>query len=191
MCGCQGVNNLFAIMYIIYNNALKSRMLSFLFRYHKLVWGPHGIDDQGQPSGVLIAGGETGNIILYDPSKIIAGDSEVVIAQIDKHAGPVRALDVNPFQVMTPDDTMCLALHCRVICWSEYENYIVFLLFCLFSLKTNLVASGGNESEIYIWDLNSFSTPMTPGPKSQVHTLYSHFMCLIIMSNSVEQNNKP
>ncbi|XP_060751936.1 protein transport protein Sec31A isoform X2 [Tachysurus vachellii] len=99
-------------------------------RYHKLVWGPHGIDDQGQPSGVLIAGGETGNIILYDPSKIIAGDSEVVIAQIDKHAGPVRALDVNPFQ-------------------------------------TNLVASGGNESEIYIWDLNSFSTPMTPGPKSQ------------------------
>ncbi|XP_026996837.1 protein transport protein Sec31A isoform X10 [Tachysurus fulvidraco] len=99
-------------------------------RYHKLVWGPHGIDDQGQPSGVLIAGGETGNIILYDPSKIIAGDSEVVIAQIDKHVGPVRALDVNPFQ-------------------------------------TNLVASGGNESEIYIWDLNSFSTPMTPGPKSQ------------------------
>ncbi|XP_058267458.1 protein transport protein Sec31A isoform X3 [Hemibagrus wyckioides] len=99
-------------------------------RYHKLVWGPHGINDQGMPSGVLIAGGETGNIILYDPSKIIAGDSEVVIAQSDKHTGPVRALDVNSFQ-------------------------------------TNLVASGGNESEIYIWDLNSFSTPMTPGPKSQ------------------------
>ncbi|KAK3522089.1 hypothetical protein QTP70_024350 [Hemibagrus guttatus] len=99
-------------------------------RYHKLVWGPHGVNDEEMPSGVLIAGGETGNIILYDPSKIIAGDSEVVIAQSDKHTGPVRALDVNSFQ-------------------------------------TNLVASGGNESEIYIWDLNSFSTPMTPGPKSQ------------------------
>ncbi|KAF5895919.1 Protein transport protein Sec31A [Clarias magur] len=104
--------------------------LSLPHRYHKLVWGPHGINDQGPPSGVLIAGGETGNIILYDPSKIIAGDSEVVIAESDKHTGPVRALDVNSFQ-------------------------------------TNLVASGGNESEIYIWDLNSFNTPMTPGPKSQ------------------------
>ncbi|KAM9456002.1 protein transport protein Sec31A isoform 8-T8 [Clarias gariepinus] len=104
--------------------------LSLPHRYHKLVWGPHGINDQGSASGVLIAGGETGDIILYDPSKIIAGDSEVIIAESNKHIGPVRALDVNSFQ-------------------------------------TNLVVSGGNESEIYIWDLNSFSTPMTPGPKSQ------------------------
>uniref|UniRef100_A0AAR2KT91 Protein transport protein Sec31A n=1 Tax=Pygocentrus nattereri TaxID=42514 RepID=A0AAR2KT91_PYGNA len=99
-------------------------------RYHKLVWGPHGSDEQGLPSGVLIAGGETGNIILYDPSKIIAGDSDVVIAQSDKHTGPVQSLSVNLFQ-------------------------------------PNLVASGGNESEIYIWDLNSFGPPMVPGPKSQ------------------------
>ncbi|XP_061117990.1 protein transport protein Sec31A isoform X8 [Conger conger] len=99
-------------------------------RYHKLVWGPHGMDAQGHPSGVLIAGGENGDIILYDPAKIIAGDSDAIISQNDKHTGPVRALDVNPFQ-------------------------------------TNLVASGGNESEIYIWDLNNFGTPMTPGPKTQ------------------------
>ncbi|XP_066506415.1 protein transport protein Sec31A isoform X3 [Hoplias malabaricus] len=99
-------------------------------RYHKLVWGPQGTSAQSHPSGVLIAGGETGNIILYDPAKIIEGDSEVVIAQCDKHTGPVRALDVNLFQA-------------------------------------NLVASGGNESEIYIWDLNSFGSPMTPGPKTQ------------------------
>lgn len=50
-------------------------------------------------SGVLIAGGENGNVILYDPAKIIAGDTEVIIAQKDKHTGPVRALDVNMFQV--------------------------------------------------------------------------------------------
>ncbi|XP_056091836.1 protein transport protein Sec31A isoform X2 [Rhinichthys klamathensis goyatoka] len=99
-------------------------------RYHKLVWGPQGIEDQGLPSGVLIAGGENGNIILYDASKVIAGDSEVIISQSEKHSGPVRALDVNSFQ-------------------------------------PNLVASGGNESEIYIWDLNNFSSPMTPGPKTQ------------------------
>ncbi|ERE92438.1 protein transport protein Sec31A [Cricetulus griseus] len=99
-------------------------------RYHKLIWGPHKMDSKGNISGVLIAGGENGNIILYDPSKIIAGDEEVVIAQKDKHTGPVRALDVNIFQ-------------------------------------TNLVASGANESEIYIWDLNNFATPMTPGAKTQ------------------------
>lgn len=99
-------------------------------RYHKLIWGPHKMDSKGNISGVLIAGGENGNIILYDPSKVIAGDKEVVIAQNDKHTGPVRALDVNIFQ-------------------------------------TNLVASGANESEIYIWDLNNFATPMTPGAKTQ------------------------
>ncbi|XP_053452173.1 protein transport protein Sec31A isoform X18 [Nycticebus coucang] len=99
-------------------------------RYHKLIWGPYKMDSKGDVSGVLIAGGENGNIILYDPSKIIAGDKEVVIAQNDKHTGPVRALDVNIFQ-------------------------------------TNLVASGANESEIYIWDLNNFATPMTPGAKTQ------------------------
>ncbi|XP_075885802.1 protein transport protein Sec31A isoform X4 [Nelusetta ayraudi] len=99
-------------------------------RYHKLVWGPYGMDAGGHPSGVLIAGGENGNVILYDPAKIMAGESDVIIAESDKHIGPVRALDINPFQ-------------------------------------TNLVASGGNESEIYIWDLNNFGSPMAPGPKTQ------------------------
>ncbi|NWS72056.1 SC31A protein, partial [Crotophaga sulcirostris] len=99
-------------------------------RYHKLIWGPYSMTSGERVSGVLIAGGENGNIFLYDPAKIIAGDAEVIIAQKDKHTGPVRALDVNMFQ-------------------------------------TNLVASGANESEIYIWDLNNFATPMTPGAKTQ------------------------
>lgn len=68
-------------------------------RYHKLVWGPYGMDDSGHASGVLIAGGENGNVILYDPAKIMAGESDVIIAESDKHTGPVRALDINPFQV--------------------------------------------------------------------------------------------
>ncbi|XP_032079822.1 protein transport protein Sec31A isoform X6 [Thamnophis elegans] len=99
-------------------------------RYHKLIWSPHKTSSDETLSGVLIAGGENGNIILYDPAKILAGETEVVIAQKDKHTGPVRALDVNLFQ-------------------------------------TNLIASGANESEIYIWDLNNFATPMTPGSKTQ------------------------
>lgn len=67
-------------------------------RYHKLIWGPHVVNSESRVSGILIAGGENGNVILYDPEKIMAGDSNVVIAQQDKHTGPVRALDVNPFQ---------------------------------------------------------------------------------------------
>ncbi|KAM4532333.1 protein transport protein Sec31A isoform 6-T6 [Fundulus diaphanus] len=104
--------------------------LSSPHRYHKLVWGPYGMDSQGYPSGVLVAGGENGNVILYDSAKIMAGESDVIIAESDRHTGPVRALDVNHFQA-------------------------------------NLVASGGNESEIYIWDMNNFDSPMTPGPKAQ------------------------
>jgi len=33
--------------------------------------------------------------------------------------------------------------------------------------QSNLLASGGSESEIYIWDVNKTTAPMTPGPKSQ------------------------
>ncbi|XP_061603738.1 protein transport protein Sec31A isoform X6 [Phyllopteryx taeniolatus] len=99
-------------------------------RYHKLVWGPCIADAQDHPAGLVIAGGENGNVILYDATKIMAGESEAVVAESDRHTGPVRGLDVNPFQ-------------------------------------TNLFASGGNESEIYIWDINNFESPMTPGPKTQ------------------------
>ncbi|XP_069834170.1 protein transport protein Sec31A isoform X4 [Dendropsophus ebraccatus] len=67
-------------------------------RYHKLIWGPHGANSESSVTGILIAGGENGNVILYDPAKILAGDNNVLIAQQDKHTGPVRALDVNPFQ---------------------------------------------------------------------------------------------
>lgn len=57
------------------------------------------MDSQGHPSGVLIAGGENGNVILYDTAKIMSGESDAIIVESDKHTGPVRALDVNPFQV--------------------------------------------------------------------------------------------
>lgn len=33
--------------------------------------------------------------------------------------------------------------------------------------QSNLLASGASESEIYIWDVNKTTAPMTPGPKSQ------------------------
>ncbi|XP_028936630.1 protein transport protein Sec31B isoform X1 [Ornithorhynchus anatinus] len=98
-------------------------------RFHKLIWGNAG---NGPPenSGVIAGGGDNGVITLFSAAQILASGKEPVIGQREKHTGPVRALDFNPFQ-------------------------------------GNLLASGANDSEIYIWDLNNFSVPMTPGSKSQ------------------------
>ncbi|XP_069741805.1 protein transport protein Sec31A isoform X2 [Narcine bancroftii] len=95
-------------------------------RFHKLIWSNHGASSDG----VIAAGGDTGTITLYSAEQILAAGNNPIIGQSEKHGGPVRGLDFNPFQ-------------------------------------NNLMASGASDSEIYIWDLNNFSTPMTPGVKSQ------------------------
>ncbi|CAL1599669.1 unnamed protein product [Knipowitschia caucasica] len=98
-------------------------------RLHSLVWVNYGMAADGS-GGRLVAGAENGTVTVYKPEAIITSDPEAEVGVSDKHTGPVRALDFNPFQ-------------------------------------NNLLASGANDSEIYIWDLNSFSTPMTPGAKTQ------------------------
>ncbi|NXI90757.1 SC31B protein, partial [Psophia crepitans] len=100
-------------------------------RFHKLIWGNFG-NGSPEPSGVIVGGGDDGVLTMYSVHHILASKSEPVIGQTEKHSGPVRALDFNPFQ-------------------------------------SNLLASGANDSEIFIWDLNNFSVPMTPGAKSQPH----------------------
>ncbi|XP_032550503.1 protein transport protein Sec31B isoform X1 [Chiroxiphia lanceolata] len=100
-------------------------------RFHKLIWGNFG-NGSPESSGVVIGGGDNGVLTMYSVHRILSSKSEPVIGQTEKHSGPVRALDFNPFQ-------------------------------------SNLLASGANDSEIFIWDLNNFSVPMTPGTKSQPH----------------------
>ncbi|XP_042718636.1 protein transport protein Sec31B isoform X1 [Lagopus leucura] len=100
-------------------------------RFHKLIWGNFG-NGSPESSGVIIGGGENGVLTMYSAHRILASKSDPVIGQTEKHSGPVRALDFNPFQ-------------------------------------SNLLASGANDSEIFIWDLNNFTVPMTPGTKSQPH----------------------
>ncbi|XP_072196120.1 protein transport protein Sec31B isoform X3 [Excalfactoria chinensis] len=100
-------------------------------RFHKLIWGNFG-NGSPESSGVIIGGGDNGVLTMYSAHRILASKSDPVIGQTEKHSGPVRALDFNPFQ-------------------------------------SNLLASGANDSEIFIWDLNNFSVPMTPGTKSQPH----------------------
>ncbi|NWR64521.1 SC31B protein, partial [Bucorvus abyssinicus] len=107
-------------------------------RFHKLIWGDFG-NGSPESSGVIIGGGDNGVLTMYSVNRILASNSEPVIGQTEKHSGPVRALDFNPFQLR------------------------------FFFLQSNLLASGANDSEIFIWDLNNFSVPMTPGAKSQPH----------------------
>lgn len=97
-------------------------------KFHKLVWSP--FDNAGAyPNGVIVGGCESGLLKIYSVSKMLAGE-DALVAQSDKHNGPVRTIDYNPF-------------------------------------KTNLIASAASESEIYIWDVNNTSVPMTPGTKTQ------------------------
>ncbi|KAG8188070.1 hypothetical protein JTE90_014309 [Oedothorax gibbosus] len=99
------------------------------FRFHKVVWGCEGMKTSELSSGVIVGGADGGNIMIYDASKLIQGES-ALMQQTTKHTGPVHSLDFNKFQ------------DC-------------------------LLASGASESEIFIWDLNNPTAPVTLGAKSQ------------------------
>ena len=125
-----------------------------------------GADGTG---GRLVAGSENGTLTVYNPEEIMSSGAEAVVGQSDKHTGPVRALDFNPFQVnilsqifCVPGDDVYRGTPFMVLC------YTLFIFFNCFLSQSNLLASGANDSEIYIWDLNNLSSPMTPGAKTQV-----------------------
>uniref|UniRef100_A0A3Q3X7V1 Protein transport protein Sec31A n=1 Tax=Mola mola TaxID=94237 RepID=A0A3Q3X7V1_MOLML len=96
---------------------------------HSIVWVNFGMGADGT-GGRLVGGSENGILTVYNPDVIMTSGADAIVGESDKHTGPIRALDFNPFQ-------------------------------------SNLLASGANDSEIYIWDLNNFSSPMTPGAKTQ------------------------
>lgn len=96
-------------------------------RFHKLVWSALGIGNE-YPAGVLVGGCDNGTITLWNVDGIMNGSKDATLVTTTSHVGPVRALDVNPFQC-------------------------------------NLLASGAGESEIFIWDLNQPTNPMSPGNK--------------------------
>lgn len=49
-------------------------------------------------NGTIVGGCDGGLIQIYNSQKLLAGD-KVPATRQDKHSGPVRALDFNPFQV--------------------------------------------------------------------------------------------
>lgn len=49
--------------------------------------------------GRLVGGSENGTLSVYNPEVIMSSGAEAIVGESDKHTGPVRALDFNPFQV--------------------------------------------------------------------------------------------
>lgn len=69
-----------------------------LLRLHSIIWVNFGMGADGT-GGRLVGGSENGTLTVYSPEAIITSGAEAVVGQSDKHTGPVRALDFNPFQV--------------------------------------------------------------------------------------------
>ncbi|KAK9306240.1 hypothetical protein QLX08_002977 [Tetragonisca angustula] len=63
-------------------------------RFHKIIWGSYG----NNPAGIIVGGCDYGIIKIYSAAKMLANDNNYLISQTDRHTGPVRALDFNPFQ---------------------------------------------------------------------------------------------
>ena len=55
-----------------------------------------GADGTG---GRLVGGSENGILTVYNPEVIMTSGADAIVGESDKHTGPIRALDFNPFQV--------------------------------------------------------------------------------------------
>ncbi|OBZ86062.1 Protein transport protein SEC31 [Choanephora cucurbitarum] len=69
-------------------------------RFNKLVWGNAS---SSNPHGVIAGGLENGELVLYDPSKILdenerSSEEEAKIMSNATHTGQIRGLDFNKFQ---------------------------------------------------------------------------------------------
>ncbi|XP_015607980.1 protein transport protein Sec31A isoform X2 [Cephus cinctus] len=63
-------------------------------RFHKIIWGSYGQN----AAGMIVGGCDYGIIKIYSAAKLLANDSNCLISSPDRHTGPVRAMDFNPFQ---------------------------------------------------------------------------------------------
>ncbi|CAG0898159.1 unnamed protein product [Cyprideis torosa] len=62
-------------------------------RFHRLLWGSFG-----GTNGTLVAGGESGRILVVSGDKLLNGEDGAIVRELDQHTGNVGAMDLNPFQ---------------------------------------------------------------------------------------------
>ena len=66
------------------------------------MWGSQGMSTGEKPSGVIVGGADQGHMMLFDADKLLNGSNDEtggnMISDNEKHTGPIKALDFNPFQ---------------------------------------------------------------------------------------------
>uniref|UniRef100_A0A667XQD0 SEC31 homolog B, COPII coat complex component n=1 Tax=Myripristis murdjan TaxID=586833 RepID=A0A667XQD0_9TELE len=105
-------------------------------RLHSIIWVNFGMGADGT-GGRLVGGSENGTLTVYSPEAIITSGAEAVVGQSDKHTGPVRALDFNPFQALLllfqPAEDI------SVVSWNRQVQHIL--------------ASANPSGKAVVWDL--------------------------------------
>ena len=51
-------------------------------RFHKLVWGKHGMTKGTNPNGLIVGGTDNGTVYVYDAEKLLGG-SEALVQKMD------------------------------------------------------------------------------------------------------------
>lgn len=90
-------------------------MLLCVYRFHKIIWGSYG----NNPAGIIVGGCDYGKIKIYSAAKMLANDSNSLISSLDRHEGPVKAMDFNPFK---PNLLATGATHSEIYIWDLNMN---------------------------------------------------------------------
>ncbi|KAJ4369094.1 protein transport protein S31 [Neocucurbitaria cava] len=64
-------------------------------RFNDIAWSQ---PTEQYPRGVIAGALDSGALVLWDADKLRAGASDAQIEQIDKHTGPIQAIQFNPFR---------------------------------------------------------------------------------------------
>ncbi|KAF2005289.1 hypothetical protein P154DRAFT_616520 [Amniculicola lignicola CBS 123094] len=64
-------------------------------RFNDIAWS---VPSEQYPLGIIAGALDSGALVLWDAEKLRAGASDALIEQIDKHTGPIQAIQFNPFR---------------------------------------------------------------------------------------------
>ncbi|KAJ4356303.1 protein transport protein S31 [Didymosphaeria variabile] len=64
-------------------------------RFNGIAWSQ---PSESYPRGIIAGALDSGALVLWDAEKLQKGESDALIEQIDKHTGPIQAIQFNPFR---------------------------------------------------------------------------------------------
>ena len=69
-------------------------------RFNRLAWSPFSDAPHSSSEGIIIGGMEDGSLAFWNASKLLSGNNndDALILLTRPHKGPVKGLQVNPFQ---------------------------------------------------------------------------------------------